>query len=338
MGGGGGLIIEICLNPDPASIAAGDITQLDHVPCWKIRKNPFSSRVAHVSTEQTNDSTEPIFAYDETENIEGHVVLWLPPGKSLEHNGIKVQLLGRIDLMIQDGHYEFISLVKELAPPGLLSDIQTTIPFHFRNIEKQYDTYHGCHVFVRYYVRVQVERKFFLPIQKDKEVIIWIRRPEPAAIEPIKMEVGIEDCLHIEFEFNKQNYHLEDVIVGKIDFVLVKIKLKYMEIALIRREISGEGAKNGVIATSNSGGTSKDILTETQTLVRYEVMDGQPVKGESIPVRLFLRGIAGDLTPTYESVYNRFSVQYFLNLVLVDEEDRRYFKQSEIFLWRKVRD
>lgn len=237
--------------------------------------------------------------------------------------------------MIQDGHYEFISIVKELAPPGSLSEVQTTIPFHFRNIEKQYETYHGCHVFVRYYLRVQVERKFFPPIQKDKEVVIFIRKPQPTVDEPIKMEVGIEDCLHIEFEFNKQNYHLEDVIIGKIEFVLVKIRLKYMEIALIRREVSGEGAKNGIATTSTHGGTSKDILTETQTLVRYEVMDGQPVKGESIPVRLFLRGIAGDLTPTYDSVYNRFSVQYFLNLVLVDEEDRRYFKQSEIFLWRK---
>jgi len=187
---------------------------------------------------------------------------------------------------------------------------------------------------VRYYIRVQVERKFFPPIQKDNEVVVWVRRPQPRVDEPIRMEVGIEDCLHIEFEFNKQNYHLEDVIIGKIDFVLVKIKLKYMEIALIRREISGEGAKNVATATNSS----KDILTETQTLVRYEVMDGQPVKGESIPVRLFLRGIAGDLTPTYESIYNRFSVQYFLNLVLVDEEDRRYFKQSEIFLWRKGRE
>lgn len=26
---------------------------------------------------------------------------------------------------------------------------------------------------------------------------------------PIKMEVGIEDCLHIEFEYNKSKYHLQ---------------------------------------------------------------------------------------------------------------------------------
>ena len=31
----------------------------------------------------------------------------------------------------------------------------------------------------------------------------------------------------------------------------------------------------------------------------------------------------------------QFSVRYFLNLVLVDDEDRRYFKQTEVTLWRR---
>ena len=33
--------------------------------------------------------------------------------------------------------------------------------------------------------------------------------------------MGIEECLHIEFEYNKSKYHLKDVIVGKIYFLLV---------------------------------------------------------------------------------------------------------------------
>lgn len=30
------------------------------------------------------------------------------------------------------------------------------------------------------------------------------------------MEVGIEDCLHIEFEYDKSAYHLQDVVIGKV--------------------------------------------------------------------------------------------------------------------------
>ena len=50
------------------------------------------------------------------------------------------------------------------------------------------------------------------------------------------------------------------------------------------------------------------------------------VPGESIPIRLFLSGY--DLTPTMRDINKKFSVRYYLNLVLVDEEERRYFKQQ----------
>lgn len=54
--------------------------------------------------------------------------------------------------------------------------------------------------------------------------------------------------------------------------------------------------------------------------------------GETIPIRLFLGGF--DLTPTFRDVNKKFSTRYYLNLVLIDEENRRYFKQqvSRLFL------
>jgi vacuolar protein sorting-associated protein 26 len=48
--------------------------------------------------------------------------------------------------------------------------------------------------------------------------------------------------------------------------------------------------------------------------------------GETIPIRLFLGGF--ELTPTFRDVNKKFSVRYYLNLVLIDEENRRYFKQQ----------
>ena len=36
-------------------------------------------------------------------------------------------------------------------------------------------------------------------------------------------------------------YHLKDVIVGKIYFLLVRIKIKHMEVAIIKRETTGSG-------------------------------------------------------------------------------------------------
>lgn len=34
------------------------------------------------------------------------------------------------------------------------------------------------------------------------------------------------------------------------------------------------------------------------------------------------------MTPTMRDVNKKFSVRYYLNLVLIDEEERRYFKQQ----------
>jgi len=53
---------------------------------------------------------------------------------------------------------------------------------------------------------------------------------------------------------------------------------------------------------------------------------------ENIPIKFFLSPY--ELGPTHSNVNNRFSVQYYINLVLMDVEDRRYFKQHEIKMIR----
>ncbi|MEQ2166778.1 Vacuolar protein sorting-associated protein 26B, partial [Goodea atripinnis] len=162
-------------------------------------------------------------------------------------------------------HHEFVSLVKDLARPGELTQSQT-FDFEFTHVEKPYESYTGQNV--------------------------------------------------------KLRYHLKDVIVGKIYFLLVRIKIRHMEIDIIRRETTGTGPS---------------VYHENDTIAKYEIMDGAPVRGESIPIRLFLAGY--ELTPTMRDINKKFSVRYYLNLVLIDEEERRYFKQqvSRIFACFRLR-
>lgn len=188
--------------------------------------------------------------------------------------------------------------------------------FEFKNVEKQYEAFQGINVKLRYFVRVTIARRLS-DITSEKDIWVYSYKIPPEVNDSIKMEVGIEDCLHIEFEYNKFKYNINDVIVGKIYFLLVRIKVKNMELSIIRRETTGSPPHQ---------------YNENETLTRYEIMDGSPVKGETIPIRLFLAGY--DLTPTFREVNKKFSVRYYLNLVLVDEENRRYFKQQEITLYR----
>ncbi|XP_015596412.1 vacuolar protein sorting-associated protein 26B-like isoform X1 [Cephus cinctus] len=260
--------------------------------------------------------------YYDGETVSGKISISLRKAGKLEHQGVKVEFIGQIELYYDRGnHHEFTSLVKELARPGELTH-NTVYPFEFANVEKPFESYTGSNVRLRYFLRVTIVRRLS-DIVKELELVVHTLSSYPDMNNPIKMEVGIEDCLHIEFEYNKSKYHLKDVIVGKIYFLLVRIKIKHMEIAIIKRETTGS---EYIFAGPHT-------FTENETIAKYEIMDGAPVRGESIPIRVFLAGY--DLTPTMRDINKKFSVRYYLNLVLMDEEDRRYFKQQEITLWRK---
>ncbi|KAK8511954.1 hypothetical protein V6N12_074643 [Hibiscus sabdariffa] len=241
-----------------------------------------------VPMKKENGKTVMVPLFQSKENIAGKVSIEPLQGKKIEHIGVKVELLGQI--------------VRELDVPGDIYE-RKTYPFEFSTVEMPYETYNGANLRLRYVLKVTISRNY------GGSIVEYV---------DFMMEVGIEDCLHIEFEYNKSKYHMKDVIIGKIYFLLVRIKLKNMDLEIRRRESTGSGANTHV---------------ETETLAKFELMDGAPVRGESIPIRLFLSPY--ELTPTYRNINNKFSVKYYLNLVLVDEEDRRYFKQQEITIYRQ---
>ncbi|KAF8421157.1 vacuolar protein sorting-associated protein 26-domain-containing protein [Terfezia claveryi] len=239
---------------------------------------------------------EKVPLYMDGESVKGAVTIRPKDGKRLEHTGIKVQFIGTIEMFFDRGnHYEFLSLGQELAAPGDLQHPQT-FDFEFKNVEKQYESYNGINVKLRYFVRVTVSRRM-ADVVREKDIWVYSYRIPPETNSSIKMDVGIEDY----------------VIVGRIYFLLVRLKIKHMELSIIRRETTG---------------TAPNQYNESETLVRFEIMDGSPSRGETIPIRLFLGGF--DLTPTFREVNKKYSTRYYLSLVLIDEDARRYFKQSEI--------
>lgn len=122
-------------------------------------------------------------------------------------------------------------------------------------MEKPYESYNGINVRLRYLVRATVSRRM-ADVVREKDLWVYSYRIPPEVNSSIKMDVGIEDCLHIEFEYSKSKYHLKDVIVGRIYFLLVRLKIKHMELSIIRRETCG--------APPNQ-------YNESETLVRFEV-------------------------------------------------------------------
>ena len=57
-------------------------------------------------------------------------------------------------------------------------------------------------VISRYFLRVTVVKRLS-DLVKEQDIIVHTLSQYPDMNNSIKMEVGIEDCLHIEFEYNK---------------------------------------------------------------------------------------------------------------------------------------
>jgi vacuolar protein sorting-associated protein 26 len=74
--------------------------------------------------------------------------------------------------------------------------------FDFSSVEKPFESYEGLNVRLRYFIRVTITRNYGV-IAKEFDYIVQNIQAEKDTSSTLKMEVGIEDCLHIEFEYDK---------------------------------------------------------------------------------------------------------------------------------------
>lgn len=102
-------------------------------------------------------------------------------------------------------HFEFTSLSTELAPAGSLSG-PLSVPFSFPKADKPYESYYGSAVHLRYLLRVTISRNYLPAIINARELWVIKYQEEPERNQEIAMEVGIENCIHIKFEYNKSKY------------------------------------------------------------------------------------------------------------------------------------
>ncbi|VDM67410.1 unnamed protein product, partial [Strongylus vulgaris] len=252
------------------------------------------------------------YLFYDGETISGTVNVALKKAnQKLEHQGIRIEFIGQIVTSIPEVYYDrgnqqdFISLTKDLARPGELTQ-NSSFHFEFHNVEKPYESYMGINV------KLRLALSFFSFFSPLLFLVIFTftnilaKLSATLQILPQKMDL----IVHTLSSYPDADVNLK-MDVSKIYFVLVRIKIKHMEITIIKSETVGSGP---------------NAAKETDPVAKFEIMDGAPVRGESIPIRLFLAG--HDLAPTMRDVSKKFSVRYLLNLVLVDEEDRRYFKQQ----------
>lgn len=84
----------------------------------------------------------------------------LTKARRLDHLGIRVELVGVItNLFDKNQSTTFLQLVRDLEPPGALTD-SAKYDFCFSKVEKQFESYNGIVVQLRYYINVVINRSY----------------------------------------------------------------------------------------------------------------------------------------------------------------------------------
>jgi vacuolar protein sorting-associated protein 26 len=189
-----------------------------------------------------------------------------------------------------------------------------TYNFSFKKVNLPYESYEGNIVSVKYFIKVTITKKIFsTKLTVEKNFKVQNVKPAPELNPNIRMEVGISNLIHFEYELYQSKFSLEECIIGKIFFIQVAMKVRALEIHLIKRETIGQ-------------------KSDTALLSKFEVIDGNPAAEEIVPIRMFINSF--ELSPTYKDINNIVSVKYFIKFVVIDESEKSFFKQQEIILWR----
>ena len=272
------------------------------------------------------------------EPIKGTIQIILNNSQRINHDGIKIELIGQIDIHINDNETEnllnnsnnqfnrFLSLTNNISKQGILNKEVNLFNFEFKGVEKQYDSYRGKKFSIKYFLLVTINTGLS-SITKEKEICIFNCDKNLKKINKlfkkenkndiIKVEIGVENLLHVCFELDRKNYHLKDVISGNVSFKKINLELENMSLKIIK--IESLFGKEG----------------EIETLGIYEIMDGSPSSTEDIIYfKMYLKGY-NNLSQTIKNeMNNNINVSYYISLEICDTENRNFFKKIEINLFR----
>ena len=270
-----------------------------------------------------------------SEPIKGSVQIILNNNSSrLHHSGIKIELIGEIDIHMDDNDENnninnnqfnrFLSLTNNLSSQGFLNKENNIYDFEFKSLEKQYDSYKGTKFSIRYFLLVSIDMGLS-SIKKEKEICVFncdknLKKLNQLFVDDnnkIKVEIGVESLLHVCFELDRKNFHLKDIITGRVSFKKINLELENMSLRIIK--IESLFGKEG----------------EIEPLGLYEIMEGSPSSTEDIIYfKMYLKGF-NNLSQTIKNeMNNNIRVSYYLSLEICDSENRNFFKKIEINLFR----
>ena len=290
-------------------------------PEVNIEINSLSNRLKIF--DENSNSTIPIFSFNDDVSVK----ISINPkniSNNFEHLGVIIYLKGDFENLQNNRNIlTFLNNKKILLNEGILTkSISLTTNFTKNNFI--IESYNGSNFNIIYYIEIKIIRKFLSTEKKYKKIfLIKNINKEPIINGNIRLEIGVTNKLHMEYELFQSKFHLNDVITGKIFIVDINTLINYIEINLIKKE---------TVYDEIEGSNKKQQKFENIIIGRMEICDGQPYEKTIIPFRFYLKG--RNLSPTVKN-NDLFSIKYYIKFIVVLENEKILYKSQEIFLYRK---
>ena len=275
-------------------------------------------RVSVPSWHQNADHKPPstLYVFGDGEPARGEIIITtMPEEKQPLYTELKVEFVGQINVVCPEARtttdFSCTCLELEKVRDPRIIECCKVWSYAFPGLPKPYESYNGITSQLRYCFRVTLKRPMAVDVVEEQEV--WVQNPAPVAhpAVPIKMEVGLEKLLHIEFEYNKRKYAFgaaRNVHAHTHAQLPSPGRCAGQNLLPEHQETSDQthgafpaqaGDHRYAVTTQGSRGTTGAVLVmsttdprfphtgtyhENDTIAKFEVMDGHPVNGENIPV------------------------------------------------------
>jgi len=210
--------------------------------------------------------------YQHGDVIKGRFSVALAAG-SVSHKGISVALRGVYrDRMGQDCEQFFEKALQILPPSELKAPLSA--PFSLGRVSVPFGTYMGGLANVVYFVecRVDAARGAATAVAP-----LYLLLTSEIVARPLVKAIGIVKIMHIDVMIQSVVIDARKCILGALLLTLVKIRMVSMTLELHRRErISG-----GLVP----------VAEKCERIASFEIMDGAPVRGTLVPVRMYIGGL-----------------------------------------------
>ena len=248
--------------------------------------------------------------FTNNDTISGNLSIIPPNGKTISHKGIVISIFGEIRNDKNEQLSRFMQQTNCLQAPGDLS-IPFKGDFCFYDVKMSTSTYFGTIVNIVYGVEIRLVHRISDFVYEQQYIALNFTQNNDYT--PIHNEIGIRNVLHLEFVFPKAVFDAQECLIGCVYFILVKLRIIHMTVQVYRNEVFDSGV---------------DYFQKITLLKEYEILDGAPVKGDSVPIRLFMA--ESDIWPYHEFPKSPLTIDHYLKVQMTDENGKKYFKRLKI--------